>query len=205
MKKPPQQPNKDERLLDSLHGLHDGDEEENEELKPEHFISSLTYQYVSTLQRTVWVEQPIRKAMSRTLWPRILISRCRLLIAHSLPLISSGHWIMMEFILNNLRLVLHYLGILINGLRLLMNLAVVVKPFFTDSLPLEEIKKALAHTWFELFLDSHSLISAFLPTRYLKTSVVFSALELTVFILRGWLELHELSNFKQKFTNAGLV
>ncbi|RUR10810.1 hypothetical protein [Legionella sp. km772] len=202
MKKPPQQPNMDEWLLDSLHGLHDGDDDEQEVLRPEHFLSSLTYKYVSTLQpkqHTLEIERQIRKIMSRSLWPRILISRCRLLLAHSLPLISDGHWIIMDFILNSLRLILHYIGMLINGLRLLMNLTLLVKPLFTDSLPLQGIKQALSHSWFELFLDAHSLISAVLPTTLLKTSCAFSALELGVFMLRGWLELRELSTFKQSF------
>lgn len=204
MKKLPQQPNMDEWLLDSLHGLHDGDDDEQEVLKPEHFISSLTYKYVSTQQpkqHALVIERQVRKIMSRSLWPRILISRCRLLLVHSLPLISDGHWIIMDFILNSLRLVMHYLGILINGLRLLMNLALLVKPLFTDALPWEGIKQALSHSWFELFLDAHSLLSAFLPTTLLKTSCAFSALELGVFMFRGWLELNELSTFKQSFSN----
>lgn len=204
MKKSPQQPNMDEWLLDSLHGLHDGDEDEPEVLNPEHFISSLTYKYVNTLQpkqHALWIEQQARKIMSRALWPRILISRCRLLLAHSLPLISDGHWIIMDFILNSLRIVMHYLGILINGLRLLMNLAWLVKPLCTDSLPWEGIKQTLSHSWFELFLDTHSLVSAFLPTDFFKTSCAFSVLELGVFMLRGWLELSELSTFKQSFSN----
>lgn len=202
MKRSPQQPNMDEWLLDSLHGTHDGDEDESENPSPEHFISSLTYDYVCALQpkqRDLWIERQLRKCMSRSLWPRILISRCRLLIAHSLPLISDGDWVIIEFMLKALRLILHYLGILINGLRLLMNLAIILKPLCTESCPWEGMKDAFSNSWFELFMDAHSLTSAFLPTPYLKTTCAFSALELGVFILRGWLELRRLSAFKQAF------
>lgn len=126
MKKLPQQPPRDEWLLDSLHGLHDGDEEQHEVLKPKHFLSALTYKYVHTLQpkqKNLWIERELHKIMSRSLWPRILIARCRVLLAHSLPLLSNGHWVIMDFIINSLRLALHYLGIVLHGLRLLLNLA----------------------------------------------------------------------------------
>lgn len=204
MKKSPQQPNMDEWLLDSLHGTHDGDEEEEETPSPEQFISSLTYDYVCALkpkQRDLWIERQLRKYMSRSLWPRILLSRCRLLITHSLPVISSGDWLIMEFLLKALQLMLHYLGIIINGLRLLMNLAIILKPLCIESCAWEGLKDALSNSWFELFMDAHSLTSAFLPATYLKTSCAFSALELGVFILRGWFELRQLSAFKQSFHN----
>lgn len=204
MKKSPRQPTMDEWLLDSLHGLHEGEFDEKEVLRPEHFISSLTYNYANKLQpkqEALWFEHQVRKMMSNSLWPRILIARCRLILAHSLSLLSNGHWGILDFILNTLRLVIHYLGILINGLRLLMNLALLVKPLITDSSPWEGIKHALSHSWFELFLDTHSLVSAFLPSTLFKTSCAFSAIELGVFMLRGWLELRELSRFKQSVNN----
>ncbi|MCL9685745.1 hypothetical protein [Legionella maioricensis] len=202
MKKTPRQPTMEEWLLDSLHGVHDGEEDENEALRPEHFISSLTYEYVKQLQpkqRSWWVEHHFRKSMSQSIWPRILIARCRVLITHALPLLADGHWAIMEVILNSLRTVMQYLGILLHSIRLLMNLASLAKPLCNQSLPWDEIQHTLSDSWFELFIDTHSLTSAFLPASYLKTTCVFSLLELGMFILRGWLELSKLEGFKLSF------
>ncbi|MCW8452960.1 hypothetical protein OQJ18_01705 [Fluoribacter dumoffii] len=204
MKKRSQQPNMDEWLLDSRHGLHDGDEKQHEVLKPEHFISSLTYQYVDTIQpkqKALWVQRELNKIMSRSLWPRILIARCRVLLAHSLPLLANGHWVIMDFLLNSIRLALHYISIAVHGLRVLLNLANLIQPLLTDSLTWERAKHTLSHSWFELFIDTHSLFSAFLPAAWVKTNCAFSVLELGVFILHGWLEIRKLSAFKQAFSN----
>ncbi|HHX7303668.1 TPA: hypothetical protein ACVHUD_002674 [Legionella anisa] len=202
MKKTPRQPNMDEWLLDSLHGMHDGEEDENEALRPEHFISSLTYDYVKHLQpkqRSWWVEHHFRKGMSQSIWPRILIARCRVLITHALPLLADGHWAIMEMILHSLRIVMQYLGIMLHSIRLLMNLASLAKPLCNQSSPWDEVKHTLSDSWFELFIDTHSFTSTFLPASYLKTTCVFSLLELGVFILRGWLELTKLKEFKLSF------
>lgn len=202
MKKTPRQPNMDEWLLDSLHGMHDGEEDENEVLKPEHFISSLTYNYVKHLQpkqRKWWIEHHFRKVMSQSIWPRILIARCRVLITHALPLLADGHWAVMDVILNSLRVVMQYLGILLHSARLLMNLASVVTPLCNEFPSWDGVMHALSDSWFELFIDTHSLTTAFLPVSYLKTNCAFSVLELGMFILRGWLELSKLEEFKQSF------
>ncbi|MCL9685860.1 hypothetical protein [Legionella maioricensis] len=202
MKKTPRQPDMEEWLLDSLHGVHDGEEDENEALKPEHFINPLTYDYVKHLQpkqRSWWVEHYFRKAMSQSIWPRILIARCRVLITHALPLLADGHWAMMEVILNALRTVMQYLGILLHGVRLLMNLASLVTPLCSESSLWDGVMHALSDSWFELFTDTHSLTTAFLPTSYLKTTCAFSVLELGASILKGWFELSKLGGFKQSF------
>ncbi len=202
MKKTPRQPTMDEWLLDSLHGMHDGEEDEHELLNPEHFISSLTYDYVKHLQpkqRSWWIEHHFRKGMSQSIWPRILIARCRVLITHALPLLAEGHWAIMEVILNSLRTVMQYLGILLHSVRLLMSLASLVTPLCSESSSWDGVMHALSDSWFELFIDTHSLTSAFLPANYLKTTCVFSLLELGMFILRGWLELSKLDEFKHSF------
>ena len=202
MKKTPRQPTMDEWLLDSLHGMHDGEEDEHEELKPEHFISSLTYNYVKHLQpkqRKCWVEGHFRKAMSQSIWPRILIARCRILITHTLPLLADGHWPIMEVILNFLRTAMQYLGVFLHSVRLLINLASLASPLCTASSSWDSVIHALSDSWFELFIDTHSLTTTFLPSSYLTTNFIFSVLELGMFILRGWLELSKLEGFKQSF------
>lgn len=202
MKKTPRQPHMDEWLLDSLHGMHDGEEDEHEALKPEHFINPLTYDYVKHLQpkqRSWWVEHHFRKGMSQSIWPRILIARCRVLITHALPLLADGHWAMMEVILNSLRTVMQYLGVLLHSVRLLMNLASLVTPLCSESSSWDGVMHALSDAWFELFIDTHSLTTTFLPASYLKTNCAFSVLELGVFILKSWLELSKLEGFRHSF------
>ena len=192
----------DEWLLDSLHGLHDGDDEEALKCLPTAFVSSLTYRYVCALQRpqrSLWVERHIKRALSHSIWPRLLIARCRLVLATSLPLISNGHWAIMDWLLNSLRIVMHYIGIVLHGLRLLTNLALLVKPLFTDA-PLEKMKHIFSYSWFELFIDSHSLLSAFLPANFLITSCALSVLELGVFTLHGWFEYRRIAAFKELFS-----
>lgn len=202
MKKTPRQPHMDEWLLDSLHGMHDGEEDENEAVKPEHFINSLTYDYVKHLQpkqRSWWLEHHFRKAMSQSIWPRILIARCRVLITHTLPLLADGHWVIMDVLLNTLRIAMQYLGVLLHSVRLLMNLASLATPLCNESSSWEGVIHALSDSWFELFIDTHSLTTTFLPASYLKTNCLFSILELGVFILKGWLELSKLEGFKHSF------
>lgn len=202
MKKTPRQPHMDEWLLDSLHGMHDGEEDENEALKPEHFINSLTYDYVKHLQpkqRSWWIEHHFRKAMSKSIWPRILIARCRVLITHTLPLLADGHWVIMDVLLNTLRIAMQYLGVLLHSVRLLMNLASLATPLCNKSSSWEGVIHALSDSWFELFIDTHSLTTTFLPASYLKTNCLFSILELGVFILKGWLELSKMEGFKHSF------
>jgi hypothetical protein len=202
MKKSPRQPTMDEWLLDSLHGLHDGADEEALKCLPSHFVSSLTYSYVCALQpkqRAFWLDRQIKTVFSRSIWPRLLIARCRVVLATALPLISNGHWIIMDWILNSLRLVMRYIGIILHGLRLLTNLALLVKPLFIDA-PLEGMKHAFSYSWFELFIDSHSLLSAFLPANFLITSCALSVLELGIFMLRGWFEYRRIAVFKELFS-----
>lgn len=204
MKKQPRQPNMDEWLLDSMHGLHDGDDEEVHQLTPSHFLNSATYNYVRAIhpkRRPYWLERQIRLWISRSIWPRILIARCRLVLATSLPLLTGWHLELIENLLTAIRLTMHYLGIILHSLRLLMNLASLLEPLFTDPSPLEGIKQQFDRSWFELFLDSHSLISAFIPSNYLITSCALSVLELGLFAFRGWNEYNRISSFKTLFSD----
>ncbi|MGL6029584.1 MAG: hypothetical protein ACRC0M_07380 [Legionella sp.] len=198
----PRQPTRDERLFDSLHGLNDGEDNESEVLKPEYFLNSLTYDYFKSLQpkqRDLWLERQFRKAMSQSLWPRILIARCRLLVSHALPLLSNGSCLIMDVILNTLRILLQYLSILLHGLRLLINLASLVIPRYAESSGWNGVQSTFSDSWFELFLDTHSLTMTFLPTTYIKSSLVFSLIELGLFLFKGWLELSKLAEFKLAF------
>ncbi|HAU1546681.1 TPA: hypothetical protein F8R51_11560 [Legionella pneumophila] len=202
MKKQPRQPNMDEWMLDSMHGLHDGDDEEDNQLTPSHFLNLVTYDYVRAIhpkRRPYWLERQIRLWISRSIWPRIVIARCRLILATSLPLLVEGHLELIENILTAVRSAMHYLGIILHSLRLLMNLASLLEPLFTDQSPLEGIKQQFDRSWFELFLDSHSLISAFIPSNYLITSCALSVLELGLFAFRGWNEQNRISSFKTLF------
>lgn len=204
MKKQPRQPNMDEWLLDSMHGLHDGDDEEIHQLTPSHFLNSATYNYVRAIhpkRRPYWLERQIRLWISRSIWPRILIARCRLVLATSLPLLTGWHLELIESLLTSIRLTMHYLGIILHSLRLLMNLGSLLEPLFTDPSPLEGIKQQFDRSWFELFLDSHSLISAFIPSHYLITSCALSVLELGLFAFRGWNEYNRISSLKTLFSD----
>ena len=174
----------DEWLLDSKHGLHEGDDEVVHQLAPSDCLNPVTYNYALTIQpkkRPYWLQRSIRRWISHSISPGILITRCRLALATGLPLLTEWHIEFMDKILSVIRSIMHYLGIILHGLRLLMNLAALLEPLVTDSSPFEGIKQQFDQ-WFELFIESfHSLISAFIPPNYLVISCALSVLELGVF------------------------
>jgi hypothetical protein len=206
MKKQPQQPNMDEWLLDSMHGLNEGDEQNiHHHFKRSDFLTALTYEYVSATyskRMPYWLEKQIKRVISRSIWPRILVIRCRLFIYSPLPLIEDGHWKLIDEILTQTRLALQYLGFTMHGLRLLINIAVALEILISEGFALEGVQQHIAHTWFELCNDMIWVISALTPTTYLAVSCLLMVLELGLIAIRAWIEINRLSSFNAAFNNA---
>lgn len=206
MKKQPQQPNMDEWLLDPLHGLNEGDEQNiHHHFKRSDFLNALAFEYVcSTYSKRTpyWLEKQIKRVISRSIWPRILVMRCRLLIDSTLPFIEDGHWELIDEILTQTRLALRYLGFIMHGLRLLINIAVSLEILISEGFALEGIQQHIAHTWFELCNDTIWIISALTPSSYLDVSCLLMVLELGLIAIRAWIEINRLSSFNAAFGNA---
>lgn len=206
MKKQPQQPNMDEWLLDSMHGLNEGDEQNiHHHFKRSDFLTALTYEYVSATyskRMPYWLEKQIKRVISRSIWPRILVMRCRILIDSALPLIENGHWELVDETLTQTRLALRYLGFIMHGLRLLINIAVSLEILISEGFFLEGIQQHIAHTWFEVCNDAIWIISAITPSTYLAVSCLLMVLELGLIAIRAWIELNRLSSYNSAFANA---
>lgn len=189
MKKQPQQPNMDELLLDPMHGLNEGDEPNiHHHFKRSDFLNALTYEYVcSTYSKRTpyWLEKQIKRVISRSIWPCILVMRCRLLIDSALPFIEDGHWELIDEILIQTRIALRYLGFIMHGLRLLINIAVSLEILISEGFALEGIQQHIAHTWFELCNDTIWIISALTPSSYLDVSCLLMVLELGLIAIRA--------------------
>lgn len=203
MKKQPQQPNMDEWLLDSMH---EGDEQNiHHHFKRSDFLTALTYEYVSAThskRMPYWLEKQIKRVISRSIWPRILVIRCRLFIYSALPLIEDGHWKLIDEILTQTRLALQYLGFTMHGLRLLINIAVALEILISEGFALEGVQQHIAHTWFELCNDAIWIISAVTPSSYLAVSCLLMVLELGLIAIRAWIEINRLSSFNAAFSHA---
>lgn len=206
MKKQPQQPNMDEWLLDPIHGLEVGEEDNvHQAITPSDFLTPEAFDYFSTIQpkrSTNNIERQVRRLISRSIWPRILVARCRLLLSTSIPLMIDGHWDMVEQILSFIRMALHYLGFFIHGLRLLMNLAPLMKAVISSDSPIVEIQQHLVHSWFELFTDTQWIISALIPSNYLEISCALMILELVFIAIRSLLEAQRISHCIKKIDDA---
>ncbi len=206
MKKQPQQLNMDEWLLDPMHGLNEGDEQNiHHHFKRSDFLNALTFEYICAThsKRTpYWLEKQLKRVISRSIWPRILVMRCRLLIDSALPLIESGHWELIDEILTQTRLALRYLGFIMHGLRLLINIAVSLEILLSEGFALDGIQQHIARTWFELCNDMIWVISALTPSTYLAVSCLLMVLELGLIAIRAWIEINRLSSFNAAFSNA---
>ena len=196
----------DEWLLDPMHGLEEGDEQNiHHHFKRSDFLNSLTFLYACTIhpKRTpYWLEKQTKRLISRSIWPRILLMRCRSLIHSALQLAENGHWEFMEVTLQYIRSVLHYAGFIMHGLRLLINIATLLESLTSEESAFEGFKQQLAHTWFELFNDAHWIISAVAPSSYLPLSCSLMILELGLIGLRACIELKPLYGFVGAFNNA---
>lgn len=206
MKKQPQQPSMDEWLLDPIHGLRSGDEDNvHQTIAPTDFLTPEAFDYFSTMQSkrsTNDIDRQIRRLISRSIWPRILIVRCRLLLSTAIPLMINGHWDMVEQVLSFIRAALHYLGFFIHGLRLLMNLAHLMKAVISSESAIAEIQQHLMHSWFELFTDTQWIISALIPSNYLEVSCALMILELVFITIRSWLEVQRIFHCIKKINDA---
>ncbi len=206
MKKQPQQPSMEEWLLDPIHGLEAGDEDNiNQAITPTDFLTPEAFDYFSTIQpkrSSNNIERQVRRLISRSIWPRILIARCRLLLSTAIPLMINGHWDMVEQVLTFVRTALHYLGFFIHGLRLLMNMAHLVQTVISSDSAIAELQQHLLHSWFELFTDTQWIISALIPSNYLEVSCALMILELVFIVIRSLLEAQRISNCIKKIDDA---
>ncbi|HAT7074077.1 TPA: hypothetical protein JAN90_15215 [Legionella pneumophila] len=206
MKKQPQQPSMDEWLLDPIHGLEAGDENNvYQPITPSDFLTPEAFEYFSSIQpkRSAYnIERQIRRLISRSIWPRILVARCRLLLSTVMPLIVDGHWEFLEHVLTFVRTALLYLGFLIHGLRLFMNITQMIKVIISSDSVFTELQQHLTHSWFELFTDSHWIISALTPSDYLALSSTFMVLELGLIAMRAWIESRRLSHCIKAINDA---
>lgn len=206
MKKQPLQPNMDEWLLDPMHGLNEGDEQHiHQHFKRSAFLNALTFEYVCAphSKRTPHrLEKQIKRIISRSIWPRILVMRCRLLIDSTLPLIDYGHWELIDEILNQIHLSLRFMGFIMHGLRLLINITVSLEILISEGFAFEGVQQHIAHTWFELCNDAIWIISALTPSSFLAVSCLLMVLELGLILIRAWIEISRLSNFKVAFSKA---
>lgn len=205
MKKQLQQPNMDEWLLDPMHGLNEGDEQNiHHHFKRSDFLNALTFQYVCAMRSNLTpykLEKQIKRVISSSIWPRIVVMRCRLLIESALPLIADGHWELIDETINQTRLILRYLGFMMHGVRLLIDLAVSLETLLSEEFALEGIQQHVAHTWFELCNDAIWIISATTPSDYLAVSCLLMVLELGLIAIRAWIEINRLSSFNAAFGN----
>ena len=206
MNKQPQQPSMDEWLLDPIHGLEAGDEDSvRQPITPSDFLTTEAFEYFTSIQpkRSAYnIERQIRKLISRSIWPRILIARCRLLLSTVMPLIVDGHWEFLEYVLTFVRTALLYLGFLMHGLRLFMNIAQMMKALISSNSVFTELQQHLTHSWFELFTDSHWIISALTPSDYLTLSSTLMVLELGLIAMRAWMESQRLSHCIKAINDA---
>ena len=206
MKKQPQQPSMDEWLLDPIHGLEVGDEDSvHQPITPSDFLTTEAFEYFTSIQpkRSAYnIERQIRRLISRSIWPRILIARCRLLLSAVIPLIVDGHWEFLEYVLTFVRTALLYIGFLMHGLRLFMNIAQMMKALISSDSVFTELQQHLTHSWFELFTDSHWIISALTPSDYLALSSTFMVLELGLLAMRAWIESRRLSDCIKAINDA---
>ena len=206
MKKQPQQPSMDEWLLDPIHGLEAGDEDSvHQPITPSDFLTTEAFEYFTSIQpkRSAYnIERQIRRLISRSIWPRILIARCRLLLSTVIPLIVDGHWEFLEYVLTFVRTALLYLGFLMHGLRLFMNIAQMMKALISSDSVFTELQQHLTHSWFELFTDSHWIISALTPSDYLALSSTFMVLELGLLAMRAWIESRRVSDCIKAINDA---
>lgn len=206
MKKQPQQPNMDEWLLDPMHGLEAGEEDNvHQPITPSNFLTVEAFEYFSTIQpkrSTNNFERQIRRLISRSIWPKILISRCRVLLSTAMPLMIDGHWEVVEHVLTFVRTALYYLGFFIHGLRLLMNIAHLVQTVISSDSAIAELQQHLLHSWFELFTDTQWIISALIPSNYLEVSCALMILELVFILIRFLLEAQRISNCIKKIDDA---
>ena len=206
MKKQPQQPNMDEWLLDPMHGLEEGDEQNiHHHFKRSDFLNSLTYQYVCTIHSTrtpYWLEKQTKRLISRSIWPRILLMRCRSLIHTALQLSENGHWKFMDVTLQYIRIILHYAGFIMHGLRLLINIVTLLESLTSEESAFEGFKQQFTRTGFELFNDALWIISAGAPSGYLALSGSLMGLELGLVALRAVIEIKPLYCIVEAFNNA---
>ena len=206
MKKQPQQPNMDEWLLDPIHGLEAGDEDNvHQPITPSDFLTPEAFEYFSTIQpkRSIDnIERQIRRLISRSIWPRILISRCRVLLSTAMPLMLDGYWEIVDQVLTFVRTALHYLGFFIHGLRLLMNMAHLVQTVISSDSAIVELQQQLMHSWFELFTDTQWIISALIPSNYLEVSCALMIFELAFIATRAWIEGQRISDCIERIDDA---
>lgn len=206
MKKQPQQPSMDEWLLDPIHGLEAGDEDNiNQAITPTDFLTPEAFDYFSTIQpkrATNNIEHQVRRLISRSIWPRILIARCRLLLATAIPLMINGHWDMVEQVLSFIRTAVHYLGFFLHGLRLLINLAHLMKAITSSESAIAELQQHLTHSWFELFIDTQWIMSVLIPSNYIEVSCALMILELVFIVIRSLLEAQRISHCIKKIDDA---
>ena len=197
----------DEWLLDPMHGLELGDTEEDlQPIVASDFLTQEAFNYFSAIQQkkpTYGMERKIRRLISRSIWPRILVARCRALIATALPLFVHGHWKFLEHILSFIRSVLHYLGLLLHGLRLMMNAAHLIQGTISTDSGFDALFQYLSHSWFELFTDIQCIISALTPSDYLVLSCSLMVLELAFIAVRAWNEAQRIRNHI-KIINAAI-
>lgn len=207
MKKQPQQPNMDEWLLDPMHGLDVGDDDDNDHqaMTPSDYLTIEAFEYFSTIKpkrSSNNIERQIRRLMSQSIWPRILISRCRLLLSTAVSFMIEGHWKVVEQILTFVRMALHYLGFFIHGLRLLMNMAHLVQTVISSDSAIAELQQHLTHSWCELFIDTQWIISALAPPNYLELSCTLMIIELVFIAARAWIEGLRISHCIKKIDDA---
>lgn len=206
MKKQPQQPSMDEWLLDPIHGLEAGDEDSvHQPITPSDFLTTEAFEYFTSIQpkRSAYnIERQIRRLISRSIWPRILIARCRLLFSTVIPLIVDGHWEFLEHVLTFVRTALLYLGFLMHGLRLFMNIAQIMKALISSDSVFTELQQHWTHSWFELFTDLHWIISALTPSDYLALSSILMVLKLGLIAMRACMENQRLSHCIEAINNA---
>lgn len=94
------------------------------------------------------------------------------------------------------------LGFLIHGLRLFMNIAPMMKALIPSDSVFTELQQHLTHSWFELFTDSHWIISALTPSDYLALSSTLMVLELGLIAIRAWIEWRRLSDCIKAINDA---
>ena len=148
----------------------------------------------------IWDEQ-IKRLISRSIWPRLLVIRIRKVLVTLTPIITMfEHPYVIEG-LGNLNFLLGALGWLLHGLRLLMNLFRLLM----QCLPINSLKNScwqsrllseFSLTQMELGNDLLWISATLINSTYIGLSLAFLLLDIAWVLYGGYVEVNRLNQFK---------
>jgi hypothetical protein len=183
-----------EWLLDPIDGFNEGEEENSQLALPFVFLTTEALDYFSAMSRkrpAYDLERKIRKLISKSIWPRLLISKLRSLISTGLSLFFDGHWEFLEQALGFIKSAVSYLSLTTHGLRFMMSTGHLIKIVTTSDQASAEVFQYLKYSWFELYTDIQGILSS-LISDYQFISFGLMVLGLILVAIRAWNEEQQL-------------